>query len=85
MHGVTTFWVSRWEQMILFQRFGVDVSVLRQYAQTADALMRSRSDSRNVWMEPRTSGGRWLTGTSEFFSWRKLVERDGILDITRFI
>ena len=85
MRGATTSEFSRSEQMILFQRFGVDVSVLRQYAQAAGALIRSRSDFRNVWMRPRTSGGRRLTGANEFLSWRKLVETEGSLDITRSI
>ena len=85
MRGATTSGFSRSEQMILFQRVGVDVSVLCQYAQAADALMRSRSDFRNVGMRLRTSGGRRLMGANEFLVWRKLVETDGSLDIARSI
>ena len=70
---------------MLFQRLGVDTRVVRQYLQTAVAFISSHSDSRNVGMRVRVSGGRRLMGANEFLSWRTPIEMEDNLTITRSI
>lgn len=68
---------------MLFHKLGVDTSVSRQYLQTAVALIRSFSDTLNVEMRERISGGSRLTGASEFLARRRFIEMDGNLSIAR--
>jgi len=62
------------EQSTSHHRSGEDSRVLRQYRQTAVALIRSRLERRKVGIRPRTSGGRRLTGTKLFWRYRADIQ-----------
>jgi hypothetical protein len=62
-------------------RSGNDNKVLRQYRQTAVALIKSRLERRERGIRPRTSGGRRLAGMKQFWRYRAEVQIARVLAV----
>lgn len=70
------------EQAILLHTRGKDSNAVRQYRQTAVALINRRPGSKNVAMRARISGGSLLMGAKEFLMFSAFLWMPEILDIT---